>query len=103
MIRTLRHLICVDICYAIKSTDSIKDELSKFKKEVNDCLKNELKRSRIEFKIEIHRRTNFGNFIRYVLKEKNSAENWVAEDEDSMFEFCRYASIASMKNRVAFQ
>ena len=98
MIRTLRDLYSVDICYVINSTDLIRDELSKFKREVNDCLENEMKRPAIEFKIEIHRRTDFGTFIRYILKEKRS-EGLSMVDEEIMFQMCQSVS---MKNRFSF-
>ena len=90
MIRTLKHLHFVDIAYVIESTDSIRrDELSKFKREVNDCLENELKRLAIEFRIEIHKKKDVGTFLRYVLKKKNSKDILML-DEDSMYQLCQY-------------
>ena len=96
MIRTLKHLVFVDIAYVIESTDSKrKDELSKMKREVNDCLVNELKRPAFEFKIEIHRKKNVGTFIRYVLRDKNSKESYLMKEVD---ENTMYQNV-SMKNR----
>ena len=92
MIRTLKHLNSVDIAYVIESADLKRDELSKLKKEVNECLENELKRTRIEFKIEIHKRSSIGKFVRYILKEK-SLQVFVMDDEERMFQMCRSASM----------
>ena len=93
MIRTLKHLHFVDIAYVIESTDSIRrDELSKFKREVNDCLENELKRLAIEFRIEIHKKKDVGTFLRYVLKKKNSYESRLMNDEIGMYQMCQYVS-----------
>ena len=95
MIRTLKHLNAFDISYVIESANLIKDELSKLKREVNDCLVNELKRPAFEFKIEIHRKRNVGTFIRYVLRDKNSKESYLMKDVD---ENTMYQNV-SMKNR----
>ena len=94
MIRTLRYLNSVDICYMIKTTGSIRNELSKLKREVNECLANELKRPAVEFKIEIHKKTDFGKFVRYILKEKRSQVSPMV-DEEIMFRICQSVS---MKN-----
>ena len=91
MIRTLKHLHFVDIAYVIESTDSIRrDELSKFKREVNDCLENELKRLAIEFRIEIHKKKDVGTFIRYVLKKKAFTGSYSMQDEDKMYQMYQY-------------
>lgn len=90
MIRTLKYLEFVDIAYVIESTDSIRrDELSKMKSEVNDCLANVLKRPAIEFEIQIHKKKDVGTFLRYVLKKKNSKDILML-DEDSMYQLCQY-------------
>ena len=99
---TLKYLHFVDIAYVVESTDSIRrDELSKFKRDVNDCLVNELKRPALHFKIEIHKKVNVGTFIRYVLKRKNSDENRLmeAQDEVGMYEMCQRASMNNQFNR----
>ena len=95
MIRTLKHLIFADICYVVESTNSMKEELSKFKREVNDCLVNELRRPSIELKIEIHKKQDVGHFIRYILREKDCKESFLMDDESesSMFQMCQYASM----------
>ena len=93
LIRTWKRLCFVDISYVVAElTDSIRAELSKLKREVNDCVKNELKKSTIEFKIEIHKKHDYGTFIRYVLRAEIYDEGFSMEkeDEDSMFEMCRY-------------
>ena len=96
MIRTLKHLDIVDIAYVVESANSIRrDELSKFKREVNDCLENELKRPAIVFKIEIHTKKTVGTFIRYVLIKKNTKKSSLMPDVDEtkMFQMCQFMSM----------
>ena len=95
MIRTLKHLNIVDIAYVVESANSMRrDELSKFKREVNDCLENELKRLAIEFKIEIHTKKTVGTFIRYVLIKKSIGSYLMPDvDETKMFQMCQFMSM----------
>ena len=94
MIRTLKHLNSIDIAYVVESADLRRDELGRFRREVNECLANELKRPAIEFKIEIYNNQNFGTFIRYVLKKKN-AEDVPMKNEEKivMYHMCEYVSM----------
>ena len=101
LIRTSKYLFFIDIAYVVDSPDSIRrDELSKFKREVNDCLENELKRPAIEFRIVINKKKDVGTFIRYILKKKIFTETYLMDDgyESVMYKFCEYVSTNQIKS-----
>lgn len=72
LLRQLMNLSFLEIWYEL--TDSItKDELSKFKHTVEDCINNELKFTDCAFKVQIHRRSSYYGdekfaFVRVLMK-----------------------------------
>ena len=89
LIRQLKHLELIDICFK-RPANYTKDQLSSFKKMVNACFSEELKLSNFSFKIEVHSK-NTHQFIRYYFKrgelrmKYNQYDRLSAEDEEKMF------------------
>jgi len=73
-IGTNRYLLHMEVIFPRKAGLS-KERLIELKNKINDYLQNEIKRTNLEFKIEIHR-YEF-ELIKYIIKEKNTIERFV--------------------------
>ncbi|KAG4067973.1 hypothetical protein HA402_010659 [Bradysia odoriphaga] len=90
MLRQLTNLSFLEIWYEL--TDSItKDDLSKFKHTVEDCINNELAFNDCTLKVQIHRRSSYiGDekfaFVRIVMKRtaRDSANNSMLASESDI-------------------
>lgn len=81
LIRTLKYVRTVDIRF-VKPDDLNKEQLKWFKKQVNDCLANELKRPDHYFTIKIYNGGPKESFVRYLMKPKDAQD--VMEDFDKI-------------------
>jgi len=81
VVRKMKYLDLFDVRF-IASSDQSKDELSNFKKKVNDVLINELNKKDYEFKITIHKRKPIEKFTRFVMKRKDRVDHLDKEYEE---------------------
>lgn len=102
MIRNLRYLESIDICF-MKPDDYYKVQLSDFKRKVNDCFENELKVNDFFFKIQIHTDKNGHTFIRYLFKRGKSMieypSSYFRDEKNKMFMLVGYRKNIKNENK----